>query len=59
MEQSELSLLACWWRKRKIGALADFSTSQIMEYLKAAATTKVAYKLEIRIAKNYLLKTLP
>lgn len=45
--------------KRKIGALAGFSTNQIMEYLKAAAITKIAYKLEIRIAKNYLLKTLP
>lgn len=29
-----------------------------MEYLKAEAKTKVAYKVEIRIAKNYLLKTL-
>lgn len=36
-----------------------FSTSQIMEYLKAAAITKVAHKLEIRVARNSLLKSLP
>lgn len=41
------------------GTLAGFSTSQIMEHLKAAAITKVAYKRKVRIAKNYLLKTLP
>lgn len=58
MEQSGIESLGLQ-EEKKIGALADFSTSQIMEYLKAAATTKVAYKLEIRIAKNYLLKTLP
>lgn len=33
--------------KRKFGALAGFSTSQIMEYLKVAAITKVAYKLKL------------
>lgn len=45
--------------KREAGALAGLSNSQIMEYLKAAAITKVPYKRKIRIAKSYLLKTLP
>lgn len=45
--------------KKKFGALAGFSTSQIMGYLKVAAITRVAYKLKMGIAINYLLKTLP
>ena len=59
MEQSELSLLACWWRKNENWSLSRLFYKPYYGILKSNSNNKSSLKLEIRIAENYLLKTLP